>query len=136
MLDALLAMAMGFFFSYGLSVLLLVAALSVLDDMLLSVDTGRVMLPSSLASVVVLRAVAFEVFWPLRVVRHKPLDVVSFKCCWQLGWSLYYQPLDDAASFQRWFGLVWRGRGRTSCLMLWPKDQWCRPLNDFSFKTV
>jgi hypothetical protein len=92
-------MAMGF--SFVLLALVRVVLL-LIDNSFLPASTDHLP-PCSTAAAAPTIVVSW---WLLRYLHHKPLDVVSFKCRWQLGMSLFYKTVDYGAFF-RCFGWLW-----------------------------
>jgi hypothetical protein len=94
-------------------------------------------------------------FWSLQFSPCKPLDVVSYKCRWQLGLSLFYEPVDSQLdAFFRRLGVRGCPMGGTarcgdrlfrtfyndwSSTLIRPgtghgaASVWCRPFYDFAF---
>jgi hypothetical protein len=96
-------MAMGFsFVLLALIRVVVVAVLLLIDNSFLPALTDHLHPCSTgaAAPTIVVR------WWLLRYLHHKPLDVVSFKCPWQLGMSLFYKTVDYGAFFQC-FGWLW-----------------------------
>jgi hypothetical protein len=117
-------MAMGFsLVLFALLHVVVVAVRLMFDDWFLpAFITGHLLPRSTAASMTHLLTAPTIVisWWLLRYSLHKPLDVVSFKCRWQLGLSLYYEPVDYSA-----FSFLLRGCGCHTIDLLDPPGCCC-----------